>query len=549
MLTPNYDHEIPELTVEVAKAAFPKGNAVMTIRDELGALFEDDEFAALYPTIGQPAESPARLALVTILQFMENLTDREAANGVRSRIDWKYLLGLELTDPGFHYSVLSEFRQRLLAYGEESILLDRLLTQCESANLLKGQSKQRTDSTRVLAKIRTLNRVELAGETMRRVLDDIARMAPTWLKGHIKDDWGKRYGSPVDTHNIRKSKAKLEKLAQTIGEDGHYLLAAIYQEDTSTKIRSLLTVEVLRQVWVQQYYLEKGQSYWRKKEDRGFPTSGTMIASPDDLDARYSSKYGVGWTGYKLHVTETCDPEEPRLITQVTTTDATVPDGNMTEALQEDLITRDLSPETHWVDAGYVDTDNLLSSQEKGIDLFGPARRNSSWQARMKGGYDQTQFIIDWENMVATCPEGHASMFWKEGKSSWGRPNIHFLFSRPLCFQCSAREKCSRGQKNGRHLTVSPQPAYEMLKQAREREKTEAFKEEYKRRAGVEGTIAQAVNAMGARHNRYRGLARTHLQHIATASAINLRRIAAWLMGDRPGATRVSPFAALAAPL
>jgi transposase len=418
-----------------------------------------------------------------------------------------------------------------------------------AAGLLKGQRKQRTDSTRVLAKIRSLNRVELAGETMRRVLDDIAQIAPTWLQAHIKEDWGTRYGSPVDTHDIRKSKAKLEKLAQTIGEDGHYLLAAIYQEDTPTQIRSLFTVEVLRQVWVQQYYLEEGQSYWRNKDEHGFPTSGTMIASPDDLDARYSSKYGVGWTGYKLHVTETCDPEEPRLITQVTTTVATVPDSNMTEPIQEDLISRDLSPETHWVDAGYVNTDNLLSGQEKGIDLLGPARGDSSWQARMEEGYDQTQFTIDWENMVATCPEGHQSMYWKEGKSSWGRPNIHFLFSRPLCFKCAAREKCSRGQKNGRHLTVSPRPAYDMLKLAREREQTEAFKEEYKRRAGVEGTIAQAVNAMGARHNRYRGLARTHLQHIATASAINLRRIAAWLMGDRPGATRVSPFAALVAPL
>jgi hypothetical protein len=136
---------------------------------------------------------------------------------------------------------------------------------------------------------------------------------------------------------------------------------------------------------VQQYYLENGQSYWRKKDDQGFPTSGTMIASPDDLDARYSSKYGAGWIGYKLHITETCDPEEPRLITQVTTTVATVPDSNMTEAIQEDLVCRDLSPDTHWVDAGYVNTDNLLSSQEKEIDLLGPARGDSSWQARTEG--------------------------------------------------------------------------------------------------------------------------------------------------------------------
>lgn len=189
------------------------------------------------------------------------------------------MLGLELTDPGFHYSVLSEFRQRLLEQGAENLLLNQILDQCEAAGLLKGQSKQRTDSTRVLAKIRTLNRVELAGETMRRALDDIAQMEPTWLKAHIKEEWGKRYGSPVDTHAIRKSKAKLEKLAQTIGEDGHYLLAAIYQKETPSEIRALHTVEVLRQVWVQQYYLEKGQSYWRKKDEQGFPTSGTMIDS------------------------------------------------------------------------------------------------------------------------------------------------------------------------------------------------------------------------------------------------------------------------------
>jgi transposase len=139
MLTPNYDHQIPEMSVEVARAAFPKGNAVMKIRDELRPLFADDEFTALYPAIGQPAESPARLALVTILQFMENLTDQEAAAAVRSRIDWKYLLGLELRGPGFHYSVLSEFRQRLLEQEAENLLLDQILVQCAAAGLLKGQ--------------------------------------------------------------------------------------------------------------------------------------------------------------------------------------------------------------------------------------------------------------------------------------------------------------------------------------------------------------------------------------------------------------------------
>ena len=320
MLVPNDDREIPEETAEVAKAAFPKVNVVMKIRDELGPIFADDGFTALYPKIGQPATSPARLALVTILQFMEGLTDREAADAVRSRIDWKYLLALDLTAAGFHYSVLSEFRQRLLDHGEEHILLNRILERCPAAGLLKGQSKQRTDSTRVIANIRARTRIELAAEALRRVLDDLAQIAPTWLQDHIKEEWGKRYGRPVDTKTIRKRKTKLEKLAQTIGADGHFLLAAIYQSETPKTIKTRVAVEVLRQVWVQQYYLQDEKTYWRKKDEHGFPTSGQMIASPDDLDARYSSKYGVGWTGYKLHFTETCASEEPRLITQVTTT-------------------------------------------------------------------------------------------------------------------------------------------------------------------------------------------------------------------------------------
>ncbi len=251
MLSPNYDEEIPEMTAEVARAAFPEGNAVMKIRDELGPVFSDDEFADLYPKMGQPAESPGRLSLVTILQFMENLTDREATDAVRGRMDWKYLLGLELTDPGFHYSVLSEFRQRLLEHGAEDNLLNRILEQCEAAGLLKGQSKQRTDSSYILAAIRILNRVELVGEAMRRVLDDIAQVAPEWLKPLVQPEWGKRYGRRVDTHRLSQTKRK--ELAKEIGEDGHFLFKAIYREDAPDEVKQLASVEMLRRIWIQQY--------------------------------------------------------------------------------------------------------------------------------------------------------------------------------------------------------------------------------------------------------------------------------------------------------
>ena len=185
MLKPESNQEIPELTKLVARNAFPKGSVVMVMRDELGPIFDDESFAALYPATGQPAESPARLALITVMQFIENLSDRQAADAVRGRIDWKYALGLELTDAGFDFSVLSEFRQRLVKGGLEQLLLDQILKCCDQKGLLKGKKKQRTDSTHVLAAVRQLSVIELLGEAVRRSLDAIARVDPAWLARHM----------------------------------------------------------------------------------------------------------------------------------------------------------------------------------------------------------------------------------------------------------------------------------------------------------------------------------------------------------------------------
>ena len=165
---------IPEDTQRVARAAFPKGNLNMRMRDELGAIYLDEPFSQLFPNHGQPAESPGRLAWVRVLQFSEGLSDRQAAEAVRARIDWKYVLGLDLTDPGFHYSVLSEFRARLIQGGQESALLDALLAQLKQKNLIKAGGQQRTDATHVLASVRQLNRLEIVGETVRRALNELA---------------------------------------------------------------------------------------------------------------------------------------------------------------------------------------------------------------------------------------------------------------------------------------------------------------------------------------------------------------------------------------
>ena len=277
---------IPALTQQAAHAAFPKSNTIMQLRDALGPIFDDADFASLYPDLGQPAESPARLALVTILQFVENLTDRQAADAVRSRIDWKYALGLDLGDPGFHYSVLSEFRARLIAGGQERLLLDRLLTCCAAQGLLQGASRQRTDSTHVLAAVRAVSLLELVGESMRRTLEAIARCAPAWLHQHLDSAWIERYGWRFERYRLPKRAAEQQTLAETIGRDGRTLLDHIAAAETPADVKDLPIVATLRRIWWQQFYCDGEAVHWRVKKQWGQPPSNQMVVSPDDVDAR-----------------------------------------------------------------------------------------------------------------------------------------------------------------------------------------------------------------------------------------------------------------------
>lgn len=547
MLKPERNQEIPALTRFVAKEALPDGSIFMTMRDELGPIFQDEDFADLYPAIGQPAESPARLALVTVMQYADNLTDRQAAQAVRERISWKYALGLELTDPGFHYSVLSEFRQRLVAGSAEQRLLEKLLECCGEKGLLKGKKKQRTDSTHVLAAIRSLTLLELAGETMRRTLDDIARVAPQWLRAHMQPEWLKRYGRRFDSYRLPVSNEKRLALAVTIGEDGYQLLQAARQEGALPAIRDLPMLEIMRRIWVQQFYWCDGEAHWRTKKKWGQPPAGKMIASTEDMEAHYCVKRSTEWTGYKVHLTETCAEGHPRLITQVETTAATRHDSKVTETIQNDLAVRDLLPQTHLVDEGYTEADLLVSSRKKGIDIVGPLPSSKSWQDRTEGALDHTRFQIDWELRIATCPGGKTSAYCTERKTWRGTPNLYFAFQAKDCLPCRLRSHCSKAKTGGRTLTIYPQQQYEALVAARQRQETEAFKKLYGERAGIEGTISQGVRKMGLRRSRYLGLARSHLQHVATAAAINVVRSVNWLTGEEPEPTRTSPFQTLAA--
>src|SRR5437764_8220708 len=264
---------MPEETVRIARAACRKGTLAMRLRDTLGELYQDEQFAALYPVEGQPAYAPWRLAMVTVLQYVEGLTDRQAADAVRERIDWKYSLGLELSDPGFDFSLLSEFRLRLVEEGTETLLLDRLLEVCKERGWLKAGGKQRTDSTHVLARVRSLSNLQCVGETLRAVLDDLATLAPDWLVQHISPDWFERYSHRVENYRLPKTESQRTALAQQIGADGLHLLQVLEKSDAPDLLKDEASVRLLRQVWQQYDDLSGGQAKWRAgpqaNEDEG----------------------------------------------------------------------------------------------------------------------------------------------------------------------------------------------------------------------------------------------------------------------------------------
>src|SRR3954462_5095969 len=241
-LRPEPVGEIPAETARVARAAFPKGTVVTRLRDEFSALYQDEDLRSLYPARGQPGLTPWRLALVTVFQFLEHLSDRQAADAVRARIDWKYALGLELTDPGFHFSVLAEFRARLVAGGAEHLLLDAMLARFKARGLVKARGKQRTDSTHVRAAVHDLHLLALVAETLRAALDDLAAVAPDWLRGIARPVWFERYGRRVEDYRLPKRREEREALAIEIGADGFLLLDALNAPEAPTEAREVLMV-------------------------------------------------------------------------------------------------------------------------------------------------------------------------------------------------------------------------------------------------------------------------------------------------------------------
>jgi transposase len=347
------------------------------------------------------------------------------------------------------------------------------------------------------------------GEAVRHALNSLAVVAPAWLQPHLHPAWAERYGHRVEQFRLPDTLAARQALAASYGADGQALLDAVDAPSAPGWLREAPAVVTLRRIWAQQYERDGPGAPLHWRADAALPAAPELINSPYDPDAHYSMKRTTTWTGYKVHLTETCEPDLPLVVTQVQTSPAPEPDVQTLPAIQAALGASAVAPGLQVVDQGYLDAETLVTSaQEHGIQVVGPVAHDTSWQAK-EGGFTLEQFRIDWAAQQVECPGGAVSQRWRE-QQAYQTNVIRVSFAAADCQGCRLAA--------------------------------------YATRAGVEGLLSQGVQAYGLRRSRYVGQAKTHLQHVVTAVALTLVRVVSWVLGTVRARTREARFVRLMGP-
>lgn len=469
---------------------------------------------------GRPAIEPVIVTAVTLLQFMEKVPDRQAADNVRLHLGWKYALGLEVDHPGFHYSNLCHFRDRLLEGGVERIGFDAILDALREAGLVRKRKRQRLDSTHVLGNVAKMSRLECVRETIRLFLETVSRTGfAAALPGN--EQYVERYcESQVQWHKL--SKATLAQKAEQAGADALALIRWLRRQPAV--IRDHDRAILLERVFLEQYEPDAQCLALRKRENSG------AVKNPHDPDAQWSSKdlaKTKTWVGYKVQLSETVsDSDEPKqkgepteqFITEVTTTEAIASDlDGMGRNLQAQAEYHNEQPAELYVDAAYVTDDTMAEAREQGREIIGPARPPGN----PKGLLDVDQFDVDVTHRTAVCPAGHASRQCSLIHDNYSG-SVYYRFEwAGLCDTCERRKQCTQRKDGRRHVSVGRH--HDLLQQRRREMKTDEFKRKMHRRNAIEGTVSEFTRA-GGRRTRYRGLAKTTLANFFQGAAININR-------------------------
>lgn len=511
MLRPTERQGIPEETAALGQKLLAPDDPYRIIGECIYDLIDEEIFAEMYNSVGRPAISPVVLALVTVFQYLEDLPDREAAQCVRVRIDWKYALHLPLEDSGFHYSTLCYFRRRLEAHGQERLFFEKVLELLRAQGLVKKRGRQRTDSTHVLGVVKELSRLELIWESLRVVLRAIAQVAPEWYEGHLPAALRTEYTQRKADYRL--SDVERKTVFQQVGADASWLVDQIAAHGPEA-VQQLAEVAVLQRVLAQQ--IERVDGQVQKREKPVDEEGEGLIWSPHEPEVRCGKKGHRRWLGYKVHVTETAEDEGMNFMTDVETVPAAEADIQALERIQARLKAQGLTPREQYVDQSYVSGRTLAESEAQGIKLMGYVQENPGG----KGCFPQSAFQVDLEKREAICPAGQRATCWTRRRQRDGQWATVIRFGSS-CETCALRAQWTNG-KGRRSLTIHAN--HQQLAARRAEMRTPAFREAMKRRAPIEGTISVLVRRTGMRRARYRGLSNVRLQHLFQATAINVIR-------------------------
>jgi len=474
---------------------------------------------ALYcPTNGRPAEDPVLLLGVLLLQFVERLPDRQAAEAVCYDTRWRLALHLTEADGGFDPSLLPRFRQRLLTGGQERLAFDAILELLVAQGWVPRRSRQRLDSTHVCGLLSAMSRLECIRETLRLALQELESQGS--LPEFCAPLWDRYVESKLDH---RSSAEALKAKTRQAGEDARILLAWSRQQGPAVVERPQM--RLLARVFAENYEIDETGVC---QQTRSQPTGA--VHNPHEPEAQWSSKSTTrdkSWVGYKTQVAETVQ-EEPRLpeeptkgfITAMVTQNASESDKpGMTEVFDEQAEQGLEAPPVLYVDGAYVHAEALHEAQTQGRELRGPAPASPD-----RGqGFPVDQFDVHVEERYAVCPAGQTSSNCSRlQEEKTGKVAYRMEWNRAVCQACPLRGQCLGKQQTHRTIAVGQ---WHSLLQARRREmQTEAFKKDMHHRNGIEGTQSELVRAYGLRRARYRGLAKVRLQNYFIGAACNIRR-------------------------
>ena len=466
---------------------------------------------------GRPAIDPVLLCGVTLLQFMEKVADRGASDHVVYHLGWKYALDLELSYEGFHPTVLVYFRDRLEERKAERVIFDAVVELLVELGLVKRKGKQRLDSTHVLGYVKEMSRLECAVETLRLALEALAKELRS---GERPEFWERLWALYVQSDlHWRLSKKERASRYRQCGQDMRELLEWVGVK--SGGLGELEAIKLLSRVFGEQFeVVERKLQPTQKRPPRS-------VQNPHDPDAHYADKGKKQWVGYKVHVVESVDPEEPakkkgepaeHFITEILTTEAAQDEmAGMAEALKREQEHHEIKPAALYADGGYVTENTLTQAQDSGMELLGPTRPDPH-----KGPYNADAFRVDIEKRQAVCPQGNLSTQCSHIEDAHLGTEYYRIEWASQCDRCPAQKQCTRS-KNGRRILVVGL-RHDLVQKRRQEMREAEFSKSMHPRNGIEGTHSELVRGHGLRRTKYRGLSRVGLSHYFMGAACNVKR-------------------------